>query len=129
MRWLLRRWWFWAGTGFILVAILAGYLVIPVSEGRISQANCDRIQLGMTFEEVKSLLGEHCLAWPGTLWVPNVVTWYDDLDDYFYGNHIDVTFKAGWHDDVLRKEFHRTELPFHVRLKHRIERRIRALWP
>jgi hypothetical protein len=55
MRWLLRRWWFWAGTGFILVAIAAGYLVIPVGEGRISQANCDRIQLGMTFAEVKSV--------------------------------------------------------------------------
>jgi hypothetical protein len=58
MRWLLKRWWFWGGTGFMLVAVCAGYLLIPVGEGGISQANCDRIQLGMKVEDVSILLGD-----------------------------------------------------------------------
>jgi hypothetical protein len=24
MRWLLKRWWFWTGAGFMLVAVCAG---------------------------------------------------------------------------------------------------------
>ena len=55
MRWLLKRWWIWGGTGFVLVAIVADYLVIPVSEDRLSQANCDRIQLGMSKEQVSEV--------------------------------------------------------------------------
>jgi hypothetical protein len=36
MRRLLKRWGFWAGAGFMLVAVCAGYLLIPVAaeEGR-----------------------------------------------------------------------------------------------
>ena len=41
MRWLLKRWWFWGGMLFMLVATCAGYLLIPVEEPRISQANYD----------------------------------------------------------------------------------------
>jgi hypothetical protein len=64
MRWLLKRWWFWAGTGFMLVAIAAGYLLIPVGDGRISQASCDAIQEGWSPEQVVDLLGKHSI--PGT---------------------------------------------------------------
>jgi hypothetical protein len=60
MCWLLKRWWFWAGAAFILVVILAGYLLIP--EPRISQANCDRIQNGWSKKEVEQLIGE-CSSW------------------------------------------------------------------
>jgi hypothetical protein len=84
----------------------------------------------MTFKEVESLLGHHWLEGPGSLWQPTVVIWYDD-DDYFVGNCIVVTFKnaTSWKDEVVRKEFHRTELPLYARLKRRSERRIRVLWP
>jgi hypothetical protein len=135
MRWLLKRWWFWAGTGLVLVALLAGYLLIP--EGHITQANCDRIQLGMTFQQVKSLLGNHYVphgeSFPGA----PIVTWYEEID-FVDGNIIDVTFKADERDvrqydviqyHVIRKECRRTKLPFHELMKRRIERRIRALWP
>jgi hypothetical protein len=43
MGWLLKRWWFWTWTAFILVAICAGYLLIPIEKSRITQANCDRV--------------------------------------------------------------------------------------
>jgi hypothetical protein len=46
MRWLLKRWWFWAWTGFVLVVLTSGYLLMPVEEIGIGQACCDRIDLG-----------------------------------------------------------------------------------
>jgi hypothetical protein len=48
MRKLLKRWWFWAGIGFCLVAIVVGSFLIPFGDGRISQAACDRIEIGWT---------------------------------------------------------------------------------
>jgi hypothetical protein len=57
MRWLLKRWWFWGGVGFVLVSLGTAYLVIPIEEGRISQATCDKIQLGWPREQVEDLLG------------------------------------------------------------------------
>jgi hypothetical protein len=118
MRWLLKRWWFWAGAAFILVAIVAGYLLIPVGEVRISQATCDRIQLGWTVEEVKRLLGEHVIHVPddidlGTHWFE----WYDD------GNVIKVTFST--QGTAIKKEFQPSSLSIYKCMK----RRIRALWP
>src|SRR2546421_8728147 len=59
MRGLLKRWWFWSGLGLIFVAMMAGYLLIPVVEPRITQANCDKIQMGWSPEQVINLLGEH----------------------------------------------------------------------
>ena len=58
MRWLLKRWWFWAGALLLSVAIADGYFLFPpVGNDRITQANFDRIQDGMTFEEVIGILG------------------------------------------------------------------------
>jgi hypothetical protein len=120
MRWLLRCWWFWAGAGFMLVAVVVGYLVIPVDEGRISQANCDRIQLGWTLEDVKSLSGEPTFyfVFDGSR---NGFYWFDDD-----GNMIRATIGL---QGVAEKEFVPTTLSFFERVKRRIERRIRAIWP
>ncbi|HEV3448750.1 MAG TPA: hypothetical protein VG099_29200 [Gemmataceae bacterium] len=121
MRWLLKRWWFWAWMAFMLVALLAGYLLIPFSEGALSQAACDRIQFGMTFEQVKSFLGDDG---PGSLHeTSRIVSWYDD--DV---NRITVAFE-GRQRGVTKKEFYPTKLSFFERMKRRIERRIRAIWP
>jgi hypothetical protein len=122
MRWLLKRWCFWGGAGFMLVAVCVGYLLIPVGEGRISQASCDRIQLGWTVEEVKRLLGEHVIHAPddidlGTHWFE----WYDD------GNGIRVTFSA--QGTAIKKDFQPSSLSIYEYMKRRIERRVRAFWP
>jgi len=103
----------------MLVAVCAGYLLIP--EGRISEASCDRIQIGMTLEQVTSLLGNRYLSTSETL-----ASWSDEED--FDGNIINVFFDVERHE-VVWKEFHLTAIPLHERLKRRIERRIRALWP
>jgi hypothetical protein len=121
---VLKRWWFWAGLGFLLVAIAAGYLVIPVGEGRISQATCDRIQLGMTSEQVRQLLGE-----PRGDFLENFgdigvwVIWSDEDE-----NQIAARFHRP-SDKVLDKKFYPSSLNSLEKLKGRIERRVRALWP
>jgi hypothetical protein len=48
MRSLLKRWWFWSRMLFFFLVLTAGCLLIPLGASRISQANCDKIQLGMT---------------------------------------------------------------------------------
>jgi hypothetical protein len=61
MCWLMKHWWFWGGMGFILVALVTGYFLIPVSEGGINRSKFDRIQLGMREWQVKDVLGPDVL--------------------------------------------------------------------
>jgi hypothetical protein len=123
MRWLLKRWWFWGGAGFMLVAVCAGYLVIPVDEGRISQASCDRIQLETSVLQMMELLGHG-----------QVVGWTSEKTDIFW--------QTIWYDEDLNaiqgdflngrltgKRFIPSPLSYLERMKRQIERRIRALWP
>jgi hypothetical protein len=130
MCWLLKRWWFWAGTGFMLVAVVAGYLLIPA--GRISQATCDKIQRGWSTEQVVNLLGKpqfgelplaaNCE--PGRRSGVSVI-WCDEDR-----NAILVNFNMNEIEPhVMGKIFDQTSLSFYERMKGRVERRVRALWP
>ena len=56
MQRLLKRWWLWLRILVLLGIVGAGYLLLPVQASRISQANCDKIQVGWGLEEVKELL-------------------------------------------------------------------------
>jgi hypothetical protein len=120
MRWLLKRWWFWAGTAFMLVAVCAGCLLVPVAKSRITQANCDRIELGWSHEQVSSLLGGSGV-FRGNI-VTNLRYRWEDED----GNQIDVWFETG---QVVFKGFSPGSLKPAFRIKRRIQWRIRALWP
>jgi hypothetical protein len=60
MRKLLKRWYVWLAL-FLPLVILAGYLLIPVNESRISRSNCAKIQLGWSEKEVFELLGRPTL--------------------------------------------------------------------
>jgi hypothetical protein len=136
MRWLLKRWWFWAGAAFMLVAVGAGYLLIPVEKPRITQENCDKIELGWTLPQIVELLGPHPYIPLERLEVERLVSlcplkleegdlmgvFWDDDD----GNIIAVTFA---HDGVISKRFEPTKSTLFHLVKGRIERRIRALWP
>jgi hypothetical protein len=42
----MKRKWLWLLALAILVIIGAGYVLVPVKESRISQANCDKIPVG-----------------------------------------------------------------------------------
>jgi hypothetical protein len=129
MNWLLKRWWFWAGTGFMLVAVCAGYLLIPVEKRRITQENCDKIQLGWSWEQVVDLLGIQEQARKHELSAHvSVMRWWEDED----GNGIRVVFESenGFNSSALTiKEFIPTTLSFGERIRRRVERRIRAFWP
>jgi hypothetical protein len=118
-----KRWWFWGGALLILVAICAGYLFIPAERSRITQANFDKIQLGMVKNEVEDLLGQNKLGWligkPNGKWLH----WPDDD-----GNEIDVYFDRP-NGAVAEKDFRHTELSSWEKIEHRIERRVQALWP
>jgi hypothetical protein len=136
MRWLLKRWWFCAGTGFMLVAVCAGYLLIPMESTRISQANCSKIQSGWAYEKVVGLLGN-----------PTTHYGYTEYWDDEVGNRIEVSFRSREYPvELLQADgtwftvhmtiryvdstsFTPTSLPLYERVALRIERRIKALWP
>jgi hypothetical protein len=119
MRRLLKRWWFCLGTLALLGIVLAGYLLLPASASQISQANCDKIQLGWTPEQVIELLGPHDVPFK-----PRGAAFraWGDEDD----NAIIVVFLDR---RVTGREFEPTDRAFLELMKSRIMRRIRALWP
>src|SRR5437870_4371827 len=80
---LLKRWYVWALL--LLAIVIAGMLLVPF-RGRITQANFDRINYGMTEAEVRDILGEPDCIWP------------DFVKTHIWGvrgrNRICVTFDA-----------------------------------
>jgi hypothetical protein len=110
-----RRSWLWA-TVLLAVVVGAAYLRVPP---RISQANFKRIEIGMTDEEVRSVLGEPYTTYPPragphtTVWKQ----WCDDDDNAIFVMLIDGL--------VTNKGFRHTDLSFVELMK----RRLRARWP
>jgi hypothetical protein len=118
MRWLFKRWWLWAGSLFLLVAIVAGYLLILVSMSPISQETCDKIQLGWTPEQVVELLGPHHI--PRRPWDSLGMLWSDEDDNY-----IAVSFDQR---GVIYKSFVPTKLTFSELMHSRVKSRLQAIW-
>ena len=54
---LLRRWYVWLGL-VLLLGFAGSVALICSSQGRITQANVDRINADMTQEEVTAILGD-----------------------------------------------------------------------
>jgi hypothetical protein len=134
MRWLLKRWQFWGGMGFMLVALCAGYLLIPVERDRITQENCDKIQDGWSPEQVLSLLGKPSIPTTlpkdtkdGAVWIFTSMMWRDEDD-----NEIWVFFQMEVGIDPMHvdgKEFRPSNFSIFERVKRRVKRRLQALWP
>jgi hypothetical protein len=57
MRKLLKRWYVWLGLLFLL-GFAASATVVYGNPSRVNQANFDRIEDGMTLDQVKAILGE-----------------------------------------------------------------------
>jgi hypothetical protein len=121
----MKRRWLLLFAAFVVAVLGAGWLLVPFEQGRISQATCDRIQLGVSEERVLKMLGEQRK-------VSRIATldtdanapyacelWWRDEDD----NRILVNF--GPKGQVTGKRFLPTERSVFEKLK----RRIRALWP
>jgi hypothetical protein len=131
MHWLLKRWWFWTGTGFMLVAVCAGYVVIPVGEGGISQASCDRIQLGQDAMETTLFLvhgdRDGTLAMMTEKLDENLESAITLTSFDYLGNQI--VLRCDGKCKIIEKDFTPSQLSFFEKAKRRIERRMRALWP
>jgi len=137
MRWLLKRWWFWGGIGFMLIAVCAGYLQVTAERSRITQENCDKIQLGWSREQVIGLLGNSIdSGFSGLYWTDvdgnrifiqfmpgqvERVRYWTDVD----GNRIFVQFMPGQVERVRYKSFVPTKLSFSEGVRRRIERQVR----
>jgi hypothetical protein len=120
MRWLPKRWWFWGGTGFILVALVAGYLLVP--EPRISHGNCDRIQIGWTRSQVEDFLGKPDLE--GYLDDEPMLIWEDEGPD---SAQIRVVMTNAQLQTVCFKNYHHG--PYLEVFMRRLQRRIQAFRP
>jgi len=108
----------------MLVAVVAGYLLIPVDEGRISQANCDKIQIGWTRSQVEDFLGKPDLY--GILDDKPMLIWEGEDDDS-HSTQIIVAFSSQPIESVCFKE-HRHGSYIEVVMR-RLQGRVRALWP
>ena len=116
-------------AALLLSAIIAaGYLLIPVNETGPSKANFDRIQNGWSEREVAELLGGYASSdgfesglIGGPTHVSTTMMWTDDES-----NEIRVQFNQGV---VTDKILTASDLSLWERLKRRVSRRVRGLWP
>jgi hypothetical protein len=83
MQKLLKRWYVWLGL-VLLLGLTGSVALICSGRGRITQANFDRIQKGLTLSEVEKILGE-----PDGQVFDGVVRHWDDGPDSIY-----VSFSA-----------------------------------
>ena len=118
-RGIKRRW--VLGALLLFAVVGAGYLLVPVGEGRISQATCDKLEFGWPPEKVLPLLGEKCDL-SNDDW-QTLARFREDED----GNRILLNFERG--KGLTQKSFTPTKLSFFEVVKGRVERRVRALWP
>lgn len=117
----------------VAIPIVSGYLLLSTDDSPINQATCEKIQLGWAFERADAILPPE---------VSLSVDAYDEINEVcackwtdYLDNQIIVRFereKGFWgrgEPKVAEKKFVPSPLSFAERLKRRIERRIRALWP
>jgi hypothetical protein len=118
----------------LLSAVAAAYLLVPLGQPLISQATCDKIQIGWSDAQVEELLGESSIRIPhvGAATVVDLQGPATDFDSFMQwmddeGNQIQVFFDA--RRRVIQKLFGSGSLSFRQRIERRVERRVRALWP
>jgi len=118
MRKVLLRWWLWFAVVLMGGVLAACLLLVASSTTRITPANCDNIQPGMTSIEVETLLGgapsRIGYGWGRSEWA----YWSDDLD-----NTIAVRFSGG---RVTNANFKKGEISLGEQLR-RLAKRILGL--
>jgi len=125
----MKRKWLWLLALAIPVIIGAGYVLVPVNGSRISQANCDKIPVGTSAEQLGQLLGACDMRGSGFV-----------LDVRDADGKIDLYWQTSWADEDFNEiaiDFHNgrvsgklfipSQLSFLERIKRRIERRLRGV--
>jgi len=117
MRRLLRCGWFWLSVILLTLLLVGGFLLVASRHTTaITQANCDKIVVGMAEEEVEALLGEPPSGAAGANAVMGAF-WLDDED-----NMITVEF---WGGKVVKKGFSEGHLSTLERIQKMIRRILR----
>jgi len=136
----LKRKWLLLFALFVAAVLVAGYLLIPVDEGRITQANYDKIQAGWSEKQVEDLLGRH------SYWMSHDRMEFAPTESYrqLLVQDSNRFFWLGWSDEdqneimvgfnqdadkVSDKGFCPSPLTSWEKLKGRIKRRLKAVWP
>jgi hypothetical protein len=120
MQKLLKRRWLLA-TVLLAAVIGVAYLLVPVSEDPISQATCDKVQLGWKPKQVQEVLGE-----PTSVRIS-----YDGLtEEWRNKDNAKIAVRYDLQTPLVKeKRYTPSNLSVFERLKRRMERRLRALWP
>jgi hypothetical protein len=97
---LVKRWYFWLGL-VLLLGLTGSAVLIYANPSRITQENYDRIERGMSFEEVVSILGPETgrRRGPAGKGIGNYADWIDGPND------ITVLFGDDWTMDSKRGSF------------------------
>jgi hypothetical protein len=114
-----RKWRLLFGV-FVLAVLGTGWLLVPFEVPRITQTNCDRIQVGWSRQQVEDVLCKGYLPLPQISPDRLIASWSDDE-----GNEIVVGFNAS--NTVAYKGFYPTKLSLWERMQRRIQRRLPAL--
>jgi hypothetical protein len=123
MRNILKRRWFWA-TVLLAAVVGVAYLVIPVNETGVSKANFDRIRKGWTEQQVEELLGARASGRAVRARLPGTAT------DLWWGDEFDLIVVGIDEGVVTEKDFYTaSDLTPLERVKRRVMKRLRALWP
>ena len=104
---------------FVLAVLGAGYFLVPISESKINQAACAKVQLSMNAQQVRQILGIESY---GTLPAQDSsrfwLVWSDeDQNEIWVGFNHDS-------DKALDKGFYPSSLTSLEKLKGRIQRRL-----
>ena len=92
MRFPSRRWGLWLSAALLLVgAVALGCALAQAPSRGVTEANCDRIQDGMTPEQVDGILGAENIYYRGST-PRGMFTIYQEGDD---GRQISVGFIGG----------------------------------
>src|SRR5438105_131064 len=118
MRKLLKKWWVWLGTVTIVIFALACFL-IALEESPINQANCDRVQLGMNWDQVGLILDRKYFFFAqrpaaGNFAPPEQVFLFKQKTAY------EITISFDPDRGVTVKHFTPTKVPFWELMKCRI---------
>src|SRR6266481_3365096 len=111
-------------TALLLVLVAMSYLML--AEPSVSSATCDRIQLGMTLQEVTTMLGgpaDHCSSLTYAELLAIFLEW-EDLE----GNVLIVEFDNG---RVAKKQFMASQLVMKERIKRKFQaflNRLESYW-
>ncbi|HEV3446369.1 MAG TPA: hypothetical protein VG099_17120 [Gemmataceae bacterium] len=116
----MKRRWLLLFAACVVAVLGAGWLLVPFEAPRITQANCDRIQLGWSRQQVEDVLCKDYLPLPQISPDRFTASWSDDE-----GNEIVVGFRPSV-NAVTYKHFQPTALSLWERIQRRIQRRLPA---